>query len=188
MEWLHFCLCCYSLWHHGATTIAPVTSYWETYGGALSNQNAALMVLPSSNNSTWYELDISNTIKFSTHDEGENICCSGIWQWTTHCRCYLIELEAVPFVQLSNTSLEWLIFIYYNGIRSHCIFACAWTNGRANNRHTGDLRWNRAHYDVILVTFRNLLNFHLIHFKSPIVSMQMFIALNAWFYKCISSV
>ena len=29
---------------------------------------------------------------------------------------------------------------------------CAWINGWVNNREAGDLRRNRAHYDVILIT------------------------------------
>ena len=30
---------------------------------------------------------------------------------------------------------------------------CAWTNGWANNRHTGDFRRYRAHYDVTVICF-----------------------------------
>ena len=38
---------------------------------------------------------------------------------------------------------------------------CAWINGRANNRHAGDLRRHRAHYDVIImdVTLKDVANF-----------------------------
>ena len=31
-------------------------------------------------------------------------------------------------------------------------FVCAWINGWVNNREAGDLRRNRAHYDVIVMT------------------------------------
>ena len=33
---------------------------------------------------------------------------------------------------------------------------CAWINGWANNREAGDLRRNRAHYDVIVMTKFNV--------------------------------
>ena len=34
---------------------------------------------------------------------------------------------------------------------------CAWTNGWANNRDAGDLRWHRAHYDVSVMLTETLL-------------------------------
>ena len=37
---------------------------------------------------------------------------------------------------------------------------CTWTNGRANNRNAGDLRHNRAHYDVTVVGDLALTNFN----------------------------
>ena len=84
--------------------------------------------------SIWYKLDeiaiydgldyyiqplkqhTGNTIKFSMHAKSENICCCGIWQWTTLDWCYSIALEAASLVQLSNTSREWLIVKYHNAI------------------------------------------------------------------------
>ena len=30
---------------------------------------------------------------------------------------------------------------------------CVWINGWVNNREAGDLRWHRAHYDVIVMTY-----------------------------------
>ena len=33
---------------------------------------------------------------------------------------------------------------------------CAWINGLVNNREAGDLRRNRAHYDVIVMTWKRL--------------------------------
>ena len=71
MEWLHCCLCYCSLWHHNLATIAAVTSQWDTHWGALSNQNAALLVLPSSNKPhdiNWIKFDfLMDEIIISTH-------------------------------------------------------------------------------------------------------------------------
>ena len=36
-------------------------------------------------------------------------------------------------------------------------FICAWTNGWTNNGNSGDLRRPRAHYDVIVVWFKNMI-------------------------------
>ena len=71
MEWLHCCLCYCSLWHHNAATIAPVTSQWDTHWSALSNQNAALLVLQSYKNPhdiNWIKLEfLMLKIIISTH-------------------------------------------------------------------------------------------------------------------------
>ena len=50
VEWLHCCLCSCSLWRHNAATNAHVTPQCDTHWGALNHKNAALLVLPSSNN------------------------------------------------------------------------------------------------------------------------------------------
>ena len=122
MEWLHCFLCYCSLWHHNAATIAYVMSQMCTQLGVLGNKKAAILVQQSSNNphdinclkSNFngrnhyiYPLKqhMGNTIKFGMHDKSENICCFGIWQWTTLGWCYPIALEDAPIPQLSNTSL-----------------------------------------------------------------------------------
>ena len=45
-------------------------------------------------------------------------------------------------------------------------FICAWTNGLANNWDAGDLRRNRAHYDVTVMCMnKNTLIWHKINFQ-----------------------
>ena len=40
---------------------------------------------------------------------------------------------------------------------------CTWTNGWVNNRDAGDLRWNPAHYDVTVISWRScVLEVHVI--------------------------
>ena len=58
------------------------------------------------------------TGKCSMHDKSENICYCANWQWTTIGWCYSTALEAVPLMQLSNTSLEWFIVKYHKAICS----------------------------------------------------------------------
>ena len=100
IECPHCFLCYCSLWHHNAATIAPVVSQWSTHCSALGNQEAALLVLLSSNNP--HDINcirrkycicplkqrIIDTVKFSMHDKSENMCCCGIWKWTNLGCCY----------------------------------------------------------------------------------------------------
>ena len=43
---------------------------------------------------------------------------------------------------------------------------CTWTNGWVNNRHDGNLRCHRAHYDVTVMTWVYL--FHCVHLSVPL--------------------
>ena len=44
------------------------------------------------------------------------------------------------------------------GTRSFDVFfICSWINGRANNREAGDLRRHRAHYDVTVMGYFNII-------------------------------
>ena len=47
---------------------------------------------------------------------------------------------------------------------------CAWINGSVNNREAGDLRRDRAHYDVRVMDFMVLIVPSLLWFKANIYS------------------
>ena len=50
---------------------------------------------------------------------------------------------------------------------------CAWTNAWVNNREAGDLRRNRAHYDVIIIKWMSpLLNGQLLPISTSIQPMR----------------
>ena len=118
-------------WHRNTTKAASVTSQWRTQWSALSNQEAAWLVSPSSNNqhdANWikWEFDedqilqiIWDKVKFGIYDKSKNICC-GIWQLITLGWCYSVVLEAVPLGHLGNTSLELFIVKYHNATCSCC--------------------------------------------------------------------
>ena len=53
---------------------------------------------------------------------------------------------------------HWWIPLHESQWRGALMFSliCAWTNGCTNNRYTVDLRRHRPHYDVIVMSFRNI--------------------------------
>ena len=81
-------------------------------------------------------------------------------QWVKH-GCGLIRHDNVikwkhfprywPFVRVIH---GWLMNSPHKGQWCGALmfsFICAWTNGCANNRHAGDLRHHRAHYDITVM-------------------------------------
>ena len=54
------------------------------------------------------------------------------------------------------TSHRWLSFTKASDAELWFFFICAWINGWVNNREAGDLRRNRAHYDVIVMRWKQI--------------------------------
>ena len=50
-----------------------------------------------------------------------------------------------------HTGHWWIPLTKASDAELWCFFICAWTNGWVNNRGAGDLRRNRAHYDVTVM-------------------------------------
>ena len=51
---------------------------------------------------------------------------------------------------------------------------CAWTNGWANNRGTGDLRYHYAHYDVIVMMPNKTVDIVQMESATAFISMRIF--------------
>ena len=123
MEWLHCCVCYCSLWHHNSATIAPVTSEWDTHWGALSNQTAALLVLPSSNNQhdiNWMKLGflMDEIIKF-THWTSTYV--------TQLNSTYMIKVITYGVVVFDNETLEAYVTQLHSGEVTKCTPGKAWS-------------------------------------------------------------
>ena len=65
---------------------------------------------------------------------------------------------------------------------------CAWINGWVNNGEAGDLRRNRAHYDVAIILFHTLTDdgTHIVFTTAKVVSIIVILEPHSTFDKIVS--
>ena len=117
-------------------------------------------------NRIWLIVHLSNSSHQNTHQTNS-------YTYVTSCRQWRRRTVVKSTLLIHHDVIKWKLFSRYwpfvRGIhrwippppkrqwRGSLIFflICAWINGWVNNREAGDLRRNRAHYDVIVVLQMN---------------------------------
>ena len=83
----------------------------------------------------------------------------GVIKWNTFSALLALCAGNSPFIGYSPLKGHWRRALKFSLI-------CAWINAWLNNRESGNLRRRRAHYDVIVMEYRNFYTY--VSFKTKI--------------------